>query len=72
MNMPIEHVNKACLNKIKSTFHGMCIKKLSECQNILNNQLKGILGMFLQGDAPKALCFDLVIVFLSKMFQHNL
>jgi hypothetical protein len=39
---------------LKSTFGGTCTKKLRECQNVLNNQFKGILGKFLQGDAPKA------------------
>ena len=53
MNQTIERTNKACLDYIKSTI-GMCIKKLRECQNVLNNQFKGILGKFLQGDAPKA------------------
>ena len=54
MNQTIERTNKARLDYIKSTFGGMCIKKLRECQNVLNNQFKGILGKFLQGDAPKA------------------
>ena len=54
MNQTIERTNKARLDYIKSTFGGMCIKKLRECQNVPNNQFKGILGKFLQGDAPKA------------------
>ena len=56
MNQTIERANKAGLDSIKSTFGGsMCIKKLRECQNVsLNNQFIGILGKFLQGDAPKA------------------
>ena len=54
MNQTIERTNKAPLDYIKSTFVGMCNKKLRECQNVLNNQLEGMLGKFLQGDAPKA------------------
>jgi hypothetical protein len=53
MNQTIERINKASLDYIKSTFGGMCIKKLRECQNVLNNQFKEFLGK-LQGDAPKA------------------
>jgi hypothetical protein len=49
MYQTIEHTNKASLDYIKSTFGGMCIKKLRECQNVLNNQFKGIVGKFLQG-----------------------
>ena len=54
MNQTIERINEALLYYIKSTFGGMCIKKLRECQNVLKDQFKGILGKFLQGDAPKA------------------
>ena len=54
MNQTIEHINKAHLDYIKSTFGGMCIKMLRECQNVLNNQFKGILGKFLLGDAQKS------------------
>ncbi len=54
MNQTIERTNKARLDYIKSKFGGMCIKKLRECQNVLKNQFKGILGKILQGDAPKA------------------
>ena len=54
MNQTIERTNKARLDYIKSTFGGICIKMLRECQNVLNDQFKGILGKFLQGDAPKA------------------
>ena len=54
MNQTIECTYKARLDYIKSTFGGMCIKNLRECQNVLNNQFKGIVGKFLQGDAPKA------------------
>ena len=49
MNQTIERTNKAHLDYIKSSFGGMCIKKLRECQNVLKNQFKGILGKFLQG-----------------------
>ena len=49
MNQTIERTNKACLDYIKSTFGGICIKKLRECQNVLNNQFKRNLGTFLQG-----------------------
>ena len=35
MKQTIERTNKACLDYIiKSTFGGMCIKKLRECQNV--------------------------------------
>ena len=43
---------KACLDYIKSTFGAMCIEKLRECQNVLNNQFKGILGK-LHADSSK-------------------
>jgi len=38
MNQAIERTIKARLDYIKSTFDGMCIKNLRECQNVLNNQ----------------------------------
>ena len=44
---------------------------MRECQNVLNNHFEGILGKFLQGDAPKAWCFESVIIFLSNMFQFK-
>ena len=34
MNQTIECTNKQRLYYIKSTFGGMCIKKLRECQNV--------------------------------------
>jgi len=34
MKQTIERTNKACLDYNKSTFGGMCIKKLRECQNV--------------------------------------
>ena len=34
MNQTIECTNKALLDYIKSTFGGMCIQKLRECQNV--------------------------------------
>ena len=71
MNQTIERTNKARLFYIKSTFGGMCIKKLREFQNVLNNQFKGILGNFLKGDAPKAHCFESLIIFISNMFQFK-
>ena len=71
MNHTIDRTNKACLDYIKTTFGGMCIKKLRECHNVLNNQFKGILGKFLKGDALKASCFEPVIIFLSNMFQFK-
>ena len=49
INQTIECTNKAHLDQcIKSTFGAMCIKKLRECQNVLNNQFREILGKFLQ------------------------
>ena len=71
MNQTIECTNKkAHLDYIKSTFGGMWMK-LRKFQNVLNNQFKGILGKFLQGDAPKAWCLESVIIFLSNMFQFK-